>query len=273
MESYLDHPAVQGGVVPFVAGLIIAAVLGRARLGGLAVAAGFALSVALVSGIAFTPLTATRKLALIVFAAPVLGILVDFVFRAGRTLAVLIALVCGALTVWVFWSVLQHKALAEAVLLGGAAALFVAWLVAAMLELSGEPVRAGAAAVMLGLGAGVSAILGASAVLGLHGIGIAAGAGGFLLWQMVTGRKIAAGATLTLSASAGAGLLAAAALVLAQLPWYALIPLALIPLAARLPVPGRLPIWAQAMLFSVYCLAVAAAAFVFTWRAGPVQSA
>lgn len=264
MESYLDHPAVQGGVVPFVAGLIIAAVLGRARLGGLAVAAGFALSVALVSGIAFTPLTATRKLALIVFAAPVLGILVDFVFRAGRTLAVLIALVCGALTVWVFWSVLQHKALAEAVLLGGAAALFVAWLVAAMLELSGEPVRAGAAAVMLGLGAGVSAILGASAVLGLHGIGIAAGAGGFLLWQMVTGRTIAAGATLTLSVGLAGGLFGASALFLAKLPGYVPIVLALVPLAARLPVPPRFPIWAQAIVLSAYCFVLAVLAFVLT---------
>jgi hypothetical protein len=272
MESLLDHPAIQGGVAPFVAGLITAAVLGRAGLGGLAVVVGYALAVALVSGIAFTPLSATRKLTLVAFAAPVLGILVDHVLRAGRTLATLIALACGALTVWVFWSVLQQKSLAEAVLLGGGTAVFVAWLVAAMLALANEPVRAGAAALMLGLGAGISAILGASAVLGLHGIGLGAGAGAFLLWQMVTGRKIAAGATLTLSAAVAAGLLAAAAFLLAQKPWYALVPLALVPLAARLPVPGRFPVWAQAFLVSIYCLAPALAAFVLTWRAGSPHS-
>jgi hypothetical protein len=273
MHSYFDHPAIQGGIVPFVAGLLIAAALGRVRLGGLAAAAGFAISVALVTGIAFTPLTATRKLALVALAAPLVGIALDFVLRCGRTLSVLIAAASGALAVWVFWSVLQQKVLAEAVLLGGVSASFVAWLVAATLALSGEPVRAGAAALMLGLGAGISAILGASAVLGLHGIGLAAGAGAFLLWQMLTGRKIAAGATLTLSAAVGAGLLAAAALLLARLPWYALIPLALIPFAARLPLPSRFPVWAQAVLASLYCLALALVAFVLTWRAGAAHLA
>jgi hypothetical protein len=272
MESFLHHPAVQGGVAPFVAGLITAAVLGRARLGGLAVVVGYALAVALVSGIAFTPLSATRKLALVGFAAPVLGILVDIVLRGGRTLALLVALVCGALTIWVFWSVLQQKPLAQAALLGGGAAVFVAWLVAATMALANEPVRAGAAALMLALGAGISAILGASAVLGLYGIGLAAGAGAFLLWMMVTGRKIAAGATLTLSAALVAGLLATATLLLARLPWYALIPLALIPLAARLPVPTRFPVWAQAVLASAYCFAVACIAFLMTWRAGAAPS-
>ena len=269
MDSLLQHPAVQGGVAPFVAGLIVAAVLGRARLGGLAVVAGYALAVALVTGIAFTPLTAVRKVVLIALAAPVLGIAIDFVLRAGRTLETLVAAACGALTVWVFWSVLQQKELGEAVLLGGVSALFVAWLVAVTMPLSGEPVRAGAAALVLGLATGISAILAASALLGLYGIGLAAGAGGFLLWQMLTGRRITAGATLTLSASVAAGLFAAAALFLAMLPWYALIAFALIPLAARLPVPARFPIWAQAILLSVYCFAIAFVAFVLTWRAHP----
>jgi hypothetical protein len=130
-------------------------------------------------------------------------------------------------------------------------------------------VRAGAAALMLGLGAGVSAILGASALLGLYGIAIGAGAGAFLLVQMLTGRRIAAGATFTLSASLAAGLVAVAALVLAELPWSALVVLGLIPLAARLPASDRLPVWAQAFLVSAYGFAVAFAAFVLTWRAAP----
>jgi len=145
----------------------------------------------------------------------------------------------------------------------------VAWVVASTLELAGQPVRAGAAALMLGLGAGISAILGASALLGLYGIAIGAGAGAFLLVQMLTGRRIAAGATLTLSASVAAGLVAAATLVLAQLPWYALIVLGLIPLAARWPASDRLPVWAQAFIVSAYGFTVALVAFVLTWRAPP----
>jgi hypothetical protein len=269
MQEFLSNPAVQGGVAPFVVAVIVVAILAKAKLAGLAVAVGFAIAVALVSGIGFTPLTATRKVVLLGLLAPLVGIVVDFALKRSRTLTAAIALVCGALTVWVFWSVLEQKAVGDALLLGGIAAVFVAWFVASMLRLAGQPVRAGAAALMLGLGAGISAILGASALLGLYGIAVGAGAGAFLLVQMLTGRKIVAGATLTLSASLAAGLVAAAALVLAQLPWYALIVLGLIPLAASLPVSDRLPIWAQAVIVSAYGFAVAVIAFVLTWWAPP----
>jgi len=267
MDSLLSHPAVQGGLAPFVVGLAVVAILGRAKLGGLAVSAGFCLAVALLSGLAFSPLSATRKIVLLALVAPAIGVLVDLAVKSGRTLAVLIALACGALTVWVFWSVLQQKTPAQALLLGGGTAAFVAWVVWTTLALAGQPVRAGAAALMLGLGAGVSAVLAASALLGLYGIAVGAAAGGFLLWQMVTGRKIAAGFTLTLSAALAAGLLAAAALVLAELPWYALIALAVIPLAVRLPAPDRLPVWLQAFIVSAYGFVPALAAYALTLRA------
>lgn len=268
MDSVFDHPAVQGGVAPFVAGLIVAAVLGRARLGGLAAVAGYAVAVALVTGIAVSPLTALRKAVLIALAAPALGLLVDFVLRPGRTLNALIALGCGALSVWTFWSVLQHKPMPAAVALGTVAAVFVAWLVGATMALAGDSVRAGAASLVLGLGVGISAIFGASAVLGLYGVGLAAGAGAFLLWQMVTGRRIVAGATLALSAGTAAGLFAAGAMLLAKMPWYALIALALVPLAVRLPVPARFPVWAQAVLLSIYGFVPTLAAFASTWHVG-----
>jgi hypothetical protein len=269
MEEFLTNPVLQGGVAPFVVGLIVVAILGRAKLGGLALVAGFAVCVTLASGLTFTPLTALRKVVLLSLIAPAVGIAIDFVLKTGRTLTVAVALASGALTVWVFWSVLQQKPAADAALLGGGIAVFVAWLVGWTLDLAGQPVRAGAAALMLGLGTGISAILGASALLGLYGIAIGAGAGAFLIVQMLTGRRIAAGATLTLSASVAAGLVAAAALVLAQLPWYGLIVLGLIPLAARLPASDRLPVWAQAFIVSAYGLAVAFVAFILTWPAGP----
>jgi hypothetical protein len=269
MTGFLDHPAVQGGVAPFVVGLIVVAILGRARLGGLAIVAALAVCVHLASGFTFTPLTALRKVVLLGLVAPVVGVVVDFVLRAGRTLTVGVALACGAVVPWVFWSILRQQPAAEAALLGGGTAVFVAWVVGSMLVLSGQPVRAGAAALMLGLGAGIAAILAASALLGLYGIAIGAGDGAFLLVQMLTGRRIAAGATLTLSASVAAGLVAVAALMLAQLPWYALIALGAIPLAARLPAPDRLPVWAQAFIVSAYGFVPAVVAMLLTWRAAP----
>jgi len=269
MEAFLANPLVQGGIAPFVVGLVVVAVLAKARLAGLAVTAGFAVAVALASGLVFMPLTAIRKVALLGLLAPGVGVAVDFVLKRGRTPTIPIALVCGALTVWVFWSVLRQKTLGEALLMGGGTALFVAWLVGSTLTLAGQPVRAGAAAVVLGLSTGVSAILGASALLGLYGLAIGAGAAAFVLAQMLTGRRFAAGATLTLSASVATGLVAAAALVLAQLPWYSLLVLGLIPLAVRLPASDRLPVWAQALLTSSYGFAAASVAFVLTWQAPP----
>ncbi len=268
MDAFLSHPAVQGGIAPFLAGLIVVAILARARLAGLAVATGFAVAVALVDGLGFTPLTATRKLVLLGLLAPAVGIFIGFIVgQAGRSVAVLVALACGALSPWVFWSVLRQQAPATALALGLGTAVWVAWLVASTMNLAQQPVRAGAASVTLGLATGISAILVASAKLGLYGISLAAGAGAFLLWQMATGRKIAAGATLMLSIAVAAGLLAAAAMILAQLPWYALIPIALIPLAARLPAAERLPVFVQACVVSAYGLALAAVACVLTWRA------
>lgn len=268
MQEFLDNPAVQGGIAPFVAGLIVAAALYRLRLGGLAAVAGFCTAVYFVAGFTFTPLTATRKLILLGLAAPVIGVLADFAFKPTRIGVAVLALAAGAASVWVFWSVLQQKPAAQALLLGSGVAVYLVFVVAAALSLSEQPVRAGAAALVLGLASGIAAVLGASATYGLYGIALGAGAGAFLLVLMITGGKSRAGVTLMLTASLVAGLIAAGALLLAQLPWFALPVLALIPLAVRVPVPQGLPAWAQAVLLSVYAALVAVVAFFVSWQSG-----
>ena len=273
MNELLNHPAVQGGIAPFVAALIAALVLGRARLGGLAVVAAFCTAVFLISGFNFTPLTATRKIVLLGLAAPVIGIIVDFAFKPTRMGSAILAFASGLATLWIFWPVLQQKDLRTAVLMGGGAAVCVAWLVGFSLDaLSAHPVRAAAAGLGLGIGVGVSAVLGASALYGQYGISLGAAAGAFLLPQMLGGNKYEAGATFMLPLALTAGLLAAATLILAQLPWYSLLALAFIPLAAHLPAPEKYPLWIQAVAVSACTLAVAAAAIALTWQSAGGQS-
>jgi hypothetical protein len=273
VNDILAHPAVQGGVAPFVAALIVALVLGRVRLGGLSAVAGFSTAVYLISGFDFTPLTAMRKIVLLALAAPVIGILVDFAFKPTRLVSAILALAAGSATVWVFWTLLQQKDFNSALLMGGSAALCVAWLVGFSLEaLSPHPVRAGAAGLGLGIGVGVSAVFAASALYGQYGVSLAAAAGAFLLPQMLSGRRYAAGATFMLPLALTAGLLAAATLILAQLPWYSLLALAFIPLAARLPAPEKSPLWIQAVAVSACTLAVAAAAIGLAWQSAGGQS-
>jgi len=262
VADFLGNPAVQGGVAPFVAGLVAAIVLARFKLAGLAVVAGFCACAYLLNGLAFVPLNATRKIILVTLAAAAIGVILDGTARSSRRAGIALALGFGAAAIWVFWSVLSQRPLQEAAVMGAVAAIAVAATVWLNHALADSPVRAGAAALGLGVGAGIAAILGASATYGLYGIAIGAGAGAFLLVQMLTNRKTAAGATLTLPAAVGAALFAAGAVLLAKLAWYALVPLVLVPLAARLPAPERAPVWLLAVVLSAYALAAAAVSWV-----------
>ena len=260
MQEMLANPAVQGGLAPFVAALIVAALLAPFRLGGLAVVAAFATAVYFIAGFTFAPLTATRKIILLGLAAPLAGIVIDFAFRPTRLEAWVLALAGAAAAAWIFWPILAQKDLERALLPGGIAVLATAWTVGfSHSRLAEDGVRAGAAGLALGVGAGGAAILGASLTYGLYAMAVAAGSGAFLLVQMIIGRKIHAGATF---------MLAAAAMILAQVPWYAVVALALVPLAASLPVRAGAPVWLQAVLLSFFGLFMAGIACALAWHAG-----
>ena len=269
MQEMLANPAVQGGLAPFIAALIVAALLAPFRLGGLAVVAAFATAVYFIAGFTFAPLTATRKIILLGLAAPVAGIVIDFAFRPTRFEAWVLALAGAATAAWIFWPILAQKDLERALLAGGTAVLATAWTIGfSHSRLAEDGVRAGAAGLALGAGVGGAATLGASLTYGLYGLAVAAGAGAFLLVQMITGKKTHAGATFMLSAAVVAMLLAAAAMILAQLPWYAVVALALVPVAASLPVSAGTPVWLQALLLSFFALFVAGIACALAWHAG-----
>src|SRR5258708_27220586 len=117
----LAIPAVQGGLAPFAAALVVAALLGPFRLGGLAVVAAFATAVYFIAGFTFSPLTATRKIILLGFPAPLAGIVTDFAFRPTRFQALMLALARAAAAPWVFCPVIEQKAFDPGLLLGGTA--------------------------------------------------------------------------------------------------------------------------------------------------------
>ena len=144
--------------------------------------------------------------------------------------------------------------------------LCVALFVGFSVMLRDDSVRAGAAGFALGLGTGVAAILAASALLGLYAMALGTASSGFLLVQMLAGRRSFAGVTFTLTVGLLAGLLGAAALYLAQLPWYALAVMALVPLAARVPVSAKWPVWGQTIVVCACTLSVAAVSCFLTWQ-------
>ena len=264
MQELLNNPAVQGGVAPFAVALAAVFALFALRLAGLAILAALGTAVYLIGGAAFPPVSAQQKVLLVSLAVPVLGVIVDLAFKPTRAAGPVLGLIFGLAALWVGVNVLKQKELPAMLLAGGGIAALAGWLAGAMFALRDDPLRAGAAALALGLGVGVSALLSASGSYGQYGASVGAGAGAFLLAQMLMGRAIAAGATLTLSAGVACGLIAAGAVLGSPLPWTAAAALALVPLAVRLPLP-KAGIRIQAVAASVYGGIPALAACLLSW--------
>jgi hypothetical protein len=251
----IEEPWVQAGLAPFLAGFAVALLLFKLRLGGLAAAAGFC-TAAWLMGL----LDPKHRLVLLALAAPALGLVADFAFRAGRMTAYVLGAIFGGAALWALGGTILQKPPVPAFIAGGGIVLFVAWTVAFTASLHANSVRAGAAGLGLGLGAGFAALVSGGGAFAYLGTGLGAACGGFLLLQMTLGQRIDAGLVFSLAAGVLAALVAAAALVFGALGWIALAILAGVPLAARFPLPARWPVWAQSLLAALYALSCGGAA-------------
>lgn len=281
MNEMLADPLVQSAVVPFAVAFVTALLL--RPLGGVAsglgFAVGFAASAYLVmgfhhTGVRFTPLTGTRKLLLAGAGAVVVGVLADLLLpRDGKPWprAAVFAIAGIAAALWLAWpriGRLEGSALWFTLL---AAPAWAAWLAAGMDDLNRRPLGLAIAALMLGIGVSVSAVLGASAQIGQIGGAIAAAAGALALLFVLRG-AIAPGGGFALPAALLAALAGLSAVMFARLPWYALAPLALIPLLARLPLPTNRGRFVQGLVLALYTAPATAAAILLAWQASASSS-
>ena len=91
---------------------------------------------------------------LIALVAPAIGILVDFAFKPTKLGAALLALAAGGAAWWAFGPVLAQRPASEAGLLLASAIVVAAFVVGfGQAALAADGVRAGAAALALGIGA------------------------------------------------------------------------------------------------------------------------
>lgn len=268
MYDWLHDPFVQSGAAPFAAGLLAAALLRPVRLAGLAAGAGFLAAVWLIGAFAFVPLTAARKLVVVGVAAMALGALLDIAnVRLGTSVRAALGLAFGAAAVWMLWTILAQRPIASALAIGAGGFALIAWLVAATLPPNADPLRAGAASLAMGLGSGVAAMLGGSALLAQYGIALGAACGAFLLVATLRRGRAGACAGLALTAAVVAGLVMVGAAVLAHLSWLALAVFALVPAAVRLPLPNSANAWLRAALATLYACIPAALACAAAWWA------
>lgn len=264
MQELLDHPAVQGGVAPFAVALLTAMLLRRLHLSGVAIVAGFAVTVYLVGGFAIEPLTTTRKIIWLGLASGLLSLPLSLAHRS--LWRPVISVLAGAAAVWMSVRILQQHTTVEALQWGLGGALYVGWLVYWMDGLHSSSMRAGSAGLALGLGTGAAALIGSSALLGQYGLSLGAAAAAYLLIIVISNRQLPCGRHFTLSIALIAGLVGYLAVLTAQLPWYALPVLAAIPLIGKLPVSGKMALWLQTVLLSTATLTCAAGAVYLSWR-------
>ena len=274
MNDWLQNPAVQAGIVPFLVALVLGLLLARTRFLAAGVIAGLAVLLALTIGFALEPMTSVRKLILVTFGSGALALVLEAAgTTARRSVAGAVAVVAGLASVWIVLRVLQQKETGPALIAGAAAALFVIATVGALLECSTDPLRASVIGTCLGWGSGALAVLGASALLGQIGIALGTACAGLALAQMLRGGPAPSGWTTALPAGLGAALVGVAAVATGELRWYFLLPLLLVPFAARL-VPGggtRRP-WQHAFLAGFAALVPVIAAIGWAWMSARMQA-
>jgi hypothetical protein len=225
--------------------------------------------VALTTGFGFSPLTPGRKIVLLAIVAPIVGIAADIFISHARPVAYALAVVVGLAAAWAFLAVLSQQEGARSWLAALGIVLYAAAMAYALLSLRDDPLRAGAAALGLGVAFAAAAVISASIGFVLAGASVAASACALLVVWAVTGRPVRAGVLGTLTVGVLIALFAEGALMLARLPWYALAALLLVPLAVRLPVRASAPVPLRAIVLSGYALAAAVVPVVLAWIATP----
>ena len=268
MNDLLSNPAIQSGVIPLIVA-IVAALLFKRIPGlpmGLSFGVAYYLSVYLAVGFQIYPFSSSRKIIILGVVAIVLGTIIDANKLRIRKLAPQNFVIVFAVlaTIWLIWPTLsQGDSFLEKIFLLSTL-LYTALITRTCYQARQSPERGAMIALALGLGTGISAILGASALVGQLGIAIGAIAGGFLLLALFN-QSIALGATFMLPVGILASLLGVSAVLYASLPWYCLLPLAALPLTAYVQIPTQLAKIKLLIMLAAITLPPAVIAIALAW--------
>ena len=270
--NWLDNPAVQGGVAPLVTGLVVAALqLPLAQRGRplpwVAVLAGYVASTWLATGLAFTPLTASRRMFVVIGVLTVAAIAADLLRPRSPRAAAGLAVVAMGAAVWCLFNVIAQRGALTAVLLGVGVAAYVGAQTALLMRVRGDGLLTGSIGVGLGVATGVAAVLSASVGFLLSGIAIGAGSGALLLVQVLGRRVVEPGCTGAVVTGVTCALFASGSLLLAEMPWFVLPLLLIVPAVTPLLDPARLRPMGRASALLVIALALARIPIAAAWLA------
>jgi hypothetical protein len=234
MQSVLSHPAFQSAVAPLVAALVVALILWRAgsRWQGLALMAGWLAVVGLAVGFQFEPLTSTRKIVLLSLLLPLFALGLEWSPLTAKARSAVMVALAAASMLWIVWPVLARGGVTAALTLALGLLAYVAWTVVTFGQLARRPVELlGAAGLALAMGTGGAAMLGASALYGQLGFALAAAMGGLILPWMLRPHLTGLGQMSAQAVAVPLAFIGAAGIVYADLSWWVLPCLALVPVA------------------------------------------
>jgi len=275
MDQILSRPEIQSAVLPFSIGFLLYLALRKQTLNAWvwAVFVAFLISVGLINGLTITPLTGTRKIILLILAsfvaaASIQHLIADVKLRRAvlSTLAVLAMLL-------VFWKIAMRKEALDMALFFLGSLTLVLTLVRSFERIGDNFTQLHGAGFASLIGTGLSAAVAASALLGQLALSLSAASAAVLLGWVIKGD---AGdgkqSNATLPYALAAALLGLAAVILARLPWYALIPLASIPLVTSFVPKISENRFIQALTTSLPGLCIALAVAFWVWQTGSSDS-
>lgn len=278
MEQILDRPEFQSAVIPFVVALLVYVGLKKLTAGAWiwALLAAFLISSSLINGATFSPLTGTRKIILLVLGSLILAGLVPYLIRQVKLQRAAVPILTILALLWVFGKVVARMDLIGIGLFLAGGVGLVLWLTWSFGRIANDNSRLHSAGFTLLLGTGLSATAAASALLGQLALSLAAASGGMLLAWVLQGKAVGSGqvsgSISTLPYVLSAALIGLAAIIFARLPWYALIPLAAIPLATSLVPVKPDARFLSALVNSLPGLIIALAVSYWVWQAGSSNS-
>lgn len=269
MTDLLSNPAIQSGIIPLIVAIVVAVILKRFEgyWSGLSFAVAYYLSVYLAVGFQFYPFTSTRKILIVGLVAILLGLIIDAKkIKTKQLYITLLTLGIGS-ALWVIWPILLRQQGIMILTMSLPALGYVAWLTLGTNQLRNHGDRTAMVALALGLGTGISAILGASALVGQLGIAIGAIAGAILLLSLFK-QNVKLGSTFALPVGLLSGLLGMGAVIYASLPWYCLIPLAATPLTSYIQLPNNLTKIKSLFILAAITLPFPVISIALAWFSG-----
>lgn len=278
MDQILDRPEFQSAIIPFFLAMLVYGGLRKftATAWVWAVFSAFLVSAILINGVTVTPLTGTRKIILLVLTSLIVTGLAPYLIRQIKLQRATAPVLTILALLWVFGKVVARMDITGIVLFLAGGVGLVWCLLWSFARIANDDARFHGAGVSLLLGTGLSATAAASALLGQLGLSLAAASGGMLLAWVLRGKATGSGRLNTsisiLPYVMSAALIGLAAVIFARLPWYALIPLAAIPLATSLvPVKSEAR-FLNALLNSLPGLIIALAVSLWVWQASSSNS-